>query len=253
MRIYVVRPSFLKKVESKTQPIFIVIDTFRATTSLSVLKKNRVNQFFIVKNKQEAFFLKENYCLDCLLIGEERGFKIEGFDYGNTPSIFYNEEFSSEKVIFTSSNGAKTLLLLEPENYVYLAALVNLTCVAQTVSLLAKEINSEIIIIPVGIHEKSSVYSIEDWITATLLAEKIKEITSYQIAVKDDFWVKTQTIFQKETNLEYLLFNSHHGQYLRKIGYDEDVIFSTSTDKIKNFLKVKKWHNFNGLKFVELE
>ncbi|MHA1198260.1 MAG: 2-phosphosulfolactate phosphatase [Candidatus Heimdallarchaeaceae archaeon] len=253
MKITAIRPSLLDTIDSDSNSVYVVIDTFRATTSLSVLKRSGARNIYIVKNKDEAEFLKQNYFSDCLLIGEEKGIKIEGFDYGNTPSVFYNEHFSSEKVIFTSSNGAKTLLQLKSKNHVYLAALVNVSCVAKEVSYLSEKNNLEIVIIPAGIHGNNDAYSIEDWITATLLAKKIAETKSYQIEVKDEFWNRTQLIIQNQADLKKLLTHSHAAQYLQEIGYGADVDFSINMDMLNNYLKVKKWLKFGVLNCVELE
>ncbi len=125
--------------------------------------------------------------------------------------------------------------------------------VAQEISRLTAKITSDIILIPAGYHDDDDNYTLEDWITAVILAEKISKMTSYQIEVKDDFWKRTQTILKNQTKIEDLLKNSKNGIYLQKLGFENDVNFSISLDKINNFLKVKKWQNFNGLRCVELE
>ncbi len=253
MKISVIRPSLLEKTYFESNSIFVVIDTFRATTTLSTLKNSGVKNFYVVENKEDAEFLKQKSLLDCLLIGEERGIKIEGFDYGNSPSSLLGEKLSSREVIFTSSNGAKTLFLLESKVHVYLAALVNLSSVAQAVSNIALENNSEIVVIPAGIFENSKIYAIEDWITAVHLVEKITKIIPYLVCIKDKFWKKTIKILGEKRSIGSLLINSDAGQYLEKIGYGEDILFAINLDRFNNFLKVKKWRNFDDLKCVELE
>lgn len=254
MKISVLRPSFLKIMNYDPSTIFVIIDTLRATTTLSTLKNLGVKKFYIVRNKEDARKLKMNFFPSSLLIGEEHGTKIKDFDYGNSPTALLAENhLSSEQVVFTSSNGSKTMLHLESMDYVYLAALVNLSKTAETVIGVSKANKSEIVIVPAGVFNNPNLYAIEDWITAVYLIEKINKIISYPVHTEDQFWGKTKKILDKNTNFQSLLINSTAGQYLEKIGYAQDVIFCSNFDMFHNFLKVKKWLNFSGLKCVELE
>ncbi len=254
MKISVLRPSFLKKIDYDPTTIFVIIDTFRATTTLSTLKNLGVKKIYVVKNKEDARQLQKNFFPSSLLIGEEHGIKIEGFDYGNSPTALLAENhLSSEQVVFTSSNGSKTMLLLESMYHVYLAALVNLSKIADIIINISKKNKSKIVIIPAGVFNNPNLYAIEDWITAVYLVEKINKTVSYQIHTEDQFWEKTKKILDNTMNIHTLLSNSTAGQHLEKIGYKQDVIFCSNLDIFPNFLKVKKWSNFNGLKYVELE
>lgn len=253
MRISVIRPSLLEKAEYDSTTVFVIIDTFRATTTLSTLKDSGVKRFYVVKNKEEAGYLKQKYYPNSLLIGEEHGLKIEGFDYGNSPTALLGKKLSSKQVIFTSSNGAKTMLLLEPNQNVFLAALVNLSSVSTKICDLVEKIQADILIVPAGVYENPNHYAIEDWITAVYFVEKINEKLRYSLHVQDVFWNKTKELLNSQEDIGSLLIKSEAGQHLAHIGYSEDVHFALKIDKHSNFLKVKKWLNFDGLKCVEIE
>ena len=96
---------------------FVVIDTLRATTTLSTLQNSGVEKIYVVKNKEAALELKQNLSIDCLLVGEEGGHKIEGFDFGNSPSALAGKDLSSRHVIFTSSNARHETWLNLPEAF----------------------------------------------------------------------------------------------------------------------------------------
>ena len=90
MEVSVIRPSLLEKKGYDKTSIFVIIDTFRATTTLSTLKNSGANKFHIVENKDDAKVLRKEYFPNCLLVGEEGGLMIEGFDFGNR--VFFGDQ-----------------------------------------------------------------------------------------------------------------------------------------------------------------
>ena len=253
MKISVMRPSLLEDTDYDSDTIFVIIDTLRATTTLSALKESNATKFHIVNNKENARLLKKELYPNSTLVGEERGIKVEGFDFGNSPSELIGRTLLSDHVIFTSSNGAKVLLILENKMHVYLAALVNLSRVTKEILEVAKTYNSTIVVIPAGIFGDPEHLSIEDWVTAYYIVRKITENLALEICVKDEFWKEIQKIIQNTPDIESLLVNAEASQYLKNIGYEEDVFFALKQDVFDNFLKVKKWESFGDIKYVELE
>ncbi len=253
MEILTIRPNSLHLFDYDKEDIFLVIDTFRATSTLAVLVESGVENIFIVKNQEEARILQKQLCPDCLLIGEEKGLKIKGFDHGNSPSILYEKNLENKSVVFTSSNGAKTLILLKNKKNVFLGALVNLSSISDKVSKLAAKKKKNVVIIPAGNHGDPKEYVLEDWITSVLIARRVSELTEFPIVIQDDFWDKTIDVLDEESTLEKLLINSPNGKYLAELGFEDDVIFSISVDKINNFLKVKEWLKINDYDCVMLE
>jgi 2-phosphosulfolactate phosphatase len=247
------RPSLLEDTDYDSETIFIIIDTLRATTTLSALKESNATRFYIVNNKENARLLKKRLYPYSLLVGEERGIKVKGFDFGNSPSELVGRDLSSKHVIFTSSNGAKVLLLLENKKHVYLAALVNISRVVKEISKVAKTNRSSIVVIPAGIFGDPEHLSIEDWVTAHHLVEKLTKILTLEMCIQDKFWNETKKILQGNEDIESLFINARVGQYLKEIGYEKDIFFASKCNVFNNFLKVKKWKSLGEIKYVELE
>jgi 2-phosphosulfolactate phosphatase len=253
MSIQVLKPSQIKKLEINKKDIFIVVDTFRATTSLLTLKNAGVKKIYVVQNEDEAKELHSKKFPRSLLVGEKGGLKIDGFDYGNTPSVFYDSDFKRKEIIFTSTSGAKTFLLLHSRKNVYAGALVNLSSLSIKISKNALKNKSNIYIIPSGYFMDESEYTVEDWFTSVLIAENLVNKTKFSILNKDDFWEKTNKIINSHTDFEKMLLESSNGLKLRDMGFENDVLFASSVDKINKILKVKKWLNFNKIKYVVLK
>ena len=253
MEVSVIRPNYLDEYNLDRDDFYIVIDTFRATTTLSFLASFGSKNIYVVNDKNDAIAVKKQFCKDCLLIGEERGIKIKGFDFGNSPSELVKEDVRNKDVIFTSSNGAKTLVKLKRMNNIFLGALVNLTTLSTEIANLAFQSKKNIILIPAGNYHKPEKFVLEDWITSALIVENISKIKDFTVINRDKYWDKTTKILNKGEDLTDLIIGSRNARYLAKIGYQNDVLISTMKDEINNLLKVKKWLKIDESNCVVLE
>ena len=94
----------------------VVIDVLRASSTIVTALANGVTEIVPVNSQKEAFDLKlEGY----LIAGEQNGFKLEGFDVGNSPTellqILQNRTY--ERLALKTTN-ATTLLNSVTEAYV---------------------------------------------------------------------------------------------------------------------------------------
>ncbi len=253
MSIRVLKPSQIKQLEINKNDVFIVVDTFRATTSLLTLKNAGVRKIYVVQNEEEAKKLHSKKFPRSLLVGEKGGLKINGFDYGNTPSVFYDSNFKKKEIIFTSTSGAKTFFLLHSRKNVYAGALVNLSSLSAKISKNVLRKRCNIYIIPSGYFMDETEYIVEDWATSVLIAERIAKTTNFSILNTDDFWEKTKKIINNHIDFKKMLLESPNGLKLRDMGFENDVLFASSIDKIEKNLKVKKWLNINKINCVVLK
>lgn len=102
----------------------IIIDVLRAGTTAHYLSQYAIKSCTLVPDKATAFSLKDRATL---LVGEEQGIKIEGFDFGNSPYRILDQDakFNNKKVVFLTSNGTKALLNNFQPNGTFLCGLVN--------------------------------------------------------------------------------------------------------------------------------
>ena len=253
MPIYIESPFAFTKSIKPDRAVYIVVDTFRATSSMVTLKNSGVERIIVVQEGSSAKKLRKENFPNYLLIGEEGGLKIHGFDYGNTPSLFYDQDFGKKNVIFTSTSGAKTILLLKPHKHVFLGSLVNLDRASEEAVTIMNEEKSNLYIIPAGYYKDENAYTVEDWITSLSIAYKVIERTNDFIGSKNEFLLKTKQLHEKEPNIVHLLRKSPNAKYLGKLGFKDDVNFALSINKIDDFLKVKKWLNYGEINYVTLE
>ena len=89
--------------------VAVVIDVFRAFSVSCYLFDKGIKTEFPVADIDIAYRLKNEHP-DWILIGERYEKKPEGFDYGNSPSQFLNDDINGKTVVHTTSSGTQGLL-----------------------------------------------------------------------------------------------------------------------------------------------
>ncbi len=85
----------------------VVADIFRCTTNIVAMFMRGAEEIVPVQDKKEAFQMREK---GYLLLGEEDGGNIEGFDYGNSPSETSELDLKGRRVAMKSTNGTDLIL-----------------------------------------------------------------------------------------------------------------------------------------------
>jgi len=98
------------KGAQQAKGIAIIIDVLRAATVSAYLLNAEVKSIVPVSTAEEAFDYKKNKPY-ILLVGEDKGKKIPGFDIGNSPSeIKLRKDLRGKQVIHRSSTGTQGLV-----------------------------------------------------------------------------------------------------------------------------------------------
>lgn len=101
------RDSLLASAE-QVEGLPIIIDVLRAFTTSPVLFSLGIKSLILVSTAEEAFALREKY--GYLLAGENNGIKIDGFDFGNSPSELLRLEanaLNDKTVVLRTSAGTQ--------------------------------------------------------------------------------------------------------------------------------------------------
>jgi len=249
MKVRVISTFSFAKLKKKDKAVFVVIDTFRATSSIVTMKNSGASSIYITDNGDNAKKMKVLLFPDALLVGESKGIMIEGFDYGNTPSIFSRKSFKGKDIIFTSSSGAKAIIGLEAQDNIFLGSLLNLNSVTTKVAEIAKKEGCDIFILPSGSAWDETVYVIEDWLTGVLIANNLSTRFGFVDISVGGFYSQTKKIIEGEYILSHLLKNSPNGKTLVELGFEDDVDFAVKLSKINNVPKIKEFREMDGISF----
>lgn len=127
MKIDVCFSPALYPVYHNPEAIVVVVDVFRATTTMAAAFQNGVSSIRPVATIEEAMEYKEKGWL----VGAERNVKRCDFaDFGNSPFDYTPEKVAGKDVIFTTTNGTKAITIAKSAYRVVTGAFVNLQAVA---------------------------------------------------------------------------------------------------------------------------
>lgn len=93
----------------KARGLAIIIDVFRAFTTAAYVLANGAERIIPVGGLEEAFKLKRANP-HWILMGERRGRRVEGFDYGNSPFEISRVDFTGKTVIQTTEAGTQGIV-----------------------------------------------------------------------------------------------------------------------------------------------
>lgn len=124
----------------------VIIDVFRAFTTAAIALSNGAAAIVMVDDVTSALILRERG-VGKVCIGERRGLKPTGFEFGNSPHEIRNISFSGDIVIQTTSNGTKGIVAARGASCLYAASFVN---AAATVRAIQKSGEQEVWLIAAG-------------------------------------------------------------------------------------------------------
>ncbi len=202
--------------------IIVVLDILRATSTIVTALGNRALQVIPVVEPGEAFERQKKTGPDsCLIGGERRGYKVEGFDLGNSPGEYSEPRIAGKVIILCTSNGTKAINWAKEAHEVIIGSFLN---IAVIVEYLKSNRNHDITVICSG---REGDLSLEDLAGAGMIVASLSEHM-----LTDRAKISRYT-YDKAVNMGITAFveQTEHGQYLTKIGMEADIGFCTALNK----------------------
>ena len=121
----------LQLVEGARQAkgLTVIIDVFRAFTTESFIMSRNPKKIIPVGDVKVAWDYKARHP-GAILCGERGGAIIEGFDFGNSPSVVANQDFTGKTVIHTTSAGTQGIVNAVGADEILGGCLVNAKAIA---------------------------------------------------------------------------------------------------------------------------
>ena len=136
----------LLKGAKQARGLTVIIDVFRAFSLEAYLQYKGVKEILPVQSIAEAMQLKKDLA-DVILIGERNGIKVEGFDYGNSPSEVMLQNLQDKVIVHTTSAGVQGLIAADKASEIVTGALVNAKATCQYIE---KQKPTIVSLVPMG-------------------------------------------------------------------------------------------------------
>src|SRR5690554_6495457 len=150
--------------------IVVVVDVLRATSSICTAFANGVSSIIPVQSKEEALSYKNK---GFVIAAERDGLILDFADLGNSPYNFSEELVQGKNVVYSTTNGTKTIQTAASESKaVVIGAFSNISALTEW---LIKQ-QTPVVILCAGWKNR---YNIEDTVFAGALSERLLSSTLY--------------------------------------------------------------------------
>jgi 2-phosphosulfolactate phosphatase len=204
--------------------LVVIIDVLRASSTIVTALANGCRGFIPIFSPNQAKKKAQQFEKEMVLLGGEReGVKIEGFDLGNSPREYKREAVKDKTIIFSTTNGVKTLEMVKGAYRIIIGSFLNL----QAVCNYCTNYKGDILIICAG---RDGRFSLEDTACAGILIDSLKNAFSDNCQ-EADANLTAQLLYKKfGNNILEILRKSQHGRYLESIGLRKDLEFCSQLD-----------------------
>ena len=152
----------------KAKGLTVLIDVLRAFTVAAYIMDNHAEKIIPVGELEKAFNLKREN-LNYILMGERKGLKVEGFDYGNSPYKIKNIDFTGKTVIMTTSAGTQGIINAENTDEIILGNFVNIQSTVEYI----KKVNPAVVTL-VALGSRGIEIRDEDELCAKYIKQKLE-------------------------------------------------------------------------------
>jgi 2-phosphosulfolactate phosphatase len=199
--------------------IVVIIDVFRATTSICYGIENGAEAIIPVSQVEECSAYREKGH-DYLLAAERDGEVVTGFDFGNSPFSYTKEKVAGKTIVLTTTNGTHALHLSRSAKKIVIGSFINLTAICNWL----KQQNDNILLVCSGWKNN---FNLEDTLFAGAVVEQLKNAGF----IVDDPAIAANDLYQlAKDNLDTYLKKTSHSERLKKLGIEADIAFCLTVD-----------------------
>ena len=154
-------------VQRQAHGVVVIIDVFRAFSVACYAFDSGAAQYIAVNDVRSAFELREKYN-NSVLVGERDEKKIEGFDFGNSPTELLKANLEGMTVIHTTTAGTSGLVNAKKASVLLTGSFVNAAAIVKYIRSLKPE---HVSLVAMGYRAETSAE--EDILCARLIAERL--------------------------------------------------------------------------------
>lgn len=209
------------------ETVAVVIDILRASsTMIQALQSGAKEVIPALTIEQAREWAQHLHKESVLLAGERHGQLIKGFDLDNSPHSFTRDAVLGKTIIFTTTNGTRTLLMTEMCADTFVGAFSNLTALARHLITLDRPVT----LLCAG---TDGHLSMEDCLFAGALAEALLHLAPGRYECDDATTLARGFYHHQQAQQDGIvktLQTSRGGKNLMELGFCEDVLACSRID-----------------------
>jgi len=210
----------LEKVKNKT---VLIIDVLRATSVIITAISNGCSSVIPVVTVEEAFEVAQKDRGNCILGGERRALKIDGFDCSNSPLEYTKEVIGGKTLVISTTNGTRAIRGSIGAKTILIGALINAKAAAKKII----NIGDDLVIVNAGTYGQ---FSIDDFICSGYIIDCILKQTN---AVISDIAKTAQYIYSENTDINGFVKFARHYNVMKKLNLEKDIEYCLKKDIVR--------------------
>ena len=204
----------------------VVVDILRATSCMVTAFANGVESITPFANLEQCLKMKTR---GYITSGERDGKKVEGFDKGNSPFEYIDNQVLGMKLAFTTTNGTQAIEKAKDAKEVIIGSFLNLTSVVRY--LLLGE--NPVLIVCAGWKGR---VNLEDTLFAGAVVDKLKDY----LGLDCDAPLAAQHLYNvAKHDMAAFLSESSHVKRLNRLNIHKDFEFCLTVDQYKVLPRLK--------------
>lgn len=197
--------------------VVVVVDILRATSCMVTALAHGVRSIRPFASLDECRAMKAK---GYFTAGERNGEKVEGFDLGNSPFEYMDENLNGQRIAFTTTNGTQAIMKSLGAKEIVIGSFLNLSAVAEHL----KRGSDHILVVCAAWKGK---VNLEDTLFAGALVESLKE----HLESDCDAPLAAQHLYNLgKTDLVKFLKNSSHVKRLARLNIHKDIAFCLTSN-----------------------
>lgn len=193
--------------------IVVVIDIFRATSSICYGIANGAEAIIPVAQVEECLSYKGQ---KCLLAAERDGRVVDGFDFGNSPFAYTEEKVKGKTIVLTTTNGTYAIDESKKRAHqVIVGSFINLDAVCTYL----KSQNKDILLLCAGWKNR---FNLEDTLFAGAVVSQLG-LGSFEF--DDAAYAAEDLYLQAKDDLAGYTSKASHGKRMQRLNLQEDIKF----------------------------
>lgn len=213
-------PALLNLYDLKNA-VVVIIDVFRATSTIASVLKNGAKCIIPVDTVAKAIAISKK--IDAIAAGERDGQIAEGLKHGNSPLEYSREFIGGKTLVLTTTNGTKLLQMAIDNNAdtIISGSFPNLSSVCKFLV----EQNKNVVLGCAGWKDR---YNIEDTLFAGAVISRIKE----QFTIHCDSSLTAELLYETNKNdiTGFAPKLTHYHRLVDRFGLIEDINFCLTPD-----------------------
>jgi 2-phosphosulfolactate phosphatase len=201
----------------------VVIDVLRASTVACAAFAGGCKEIIPVETVGDGTNLRGNLDKEVVLLaGERGGYRVDGFDLGNSPLEFTERAVKGKTIILASTNGSKAMLTGSEGGECLVGCFVNLSNAVSRI----RSLENDVAILCAGTKLK---FSLEDTVCGGMIVDRLLETAD----PANNAAVVALELYRKyEPDMMSAMMESDHGKFLTSIGFAADLGFASRVDTI---------------------